>query len=79
MDKKDKISKDQPNQKAERQSELREQNWIPNEAFLDSALPGFKQTLNARRSIRIYDGKRKPEGLYGPRVRFSQDRLVKEV
>ena len=29
---------------------------IPNPDFLQTALPGFKQTLTARRSIRVFDG-----------------------
>ena len=29
---------------------------VPNPEFLESALPGFKQTLTARRSIRVFDG-----------------------
>jgi len=33
----------------------------PGESFLETALPGFKQTLNTRRAIREYDGKQIPE------------------
>jgi nitroreductase len=33
----------------------------PDATFVKTALPGFKQTLNARRAIREYDGKAIPE------------------
>ncbi len=33
----------------------------PNDSFLKTALPGFKQTLTTRRAIREYDGNRIPE------------------
>ena len=33
----------------------------PNDSFLETALPGFKQALNARRAIREYDGTSIPE------------------
>jgi nitroreductase len=33
----------------------------PDEAFAEAALPGFKQTLIARRSIRVFDGEPIPE------------------
>ncbi len=33
----------------------------PGESFVETALPGFKQTLNARRAIREYDGNPIPE------------------
>ena len=34
---------------------------VPDERFRDTALPGFKQTLTARRSIRVFDGEPIPE------------------
>jgi nitroreductase len=34
---------------------------VPNEAFRDTALPGFKQAVTARRSIRVFDGEPIPE------------------
>jgi nitroreductase len=34
---------------------------VPNPDFRDSALPGFKQTLTARRSIRVFDGEPIPD------------------
>jgi nitroreductase len=34
---------------------------VPDETFRDTALPGFKQTLTARRSIRVFDGEPIPE------------------
>ncbi|MGI9613646.1 MAG: nitroreductase family protein, partial [Acidimicrobiales bacterium] len=33
----------------------------PDETFVDTALPGFKQTLTARRSIRVFDGEPIPD------------------
>ncbi len=36
---------------------------VPDETFRDTALPGFKQTLTARRSIRVFDGEPIPEEL----------------
>jgi nitroreductase len=33
----------------------------PGESFVETALPGFKQALNARRAMREYDGKPIPE------------------
>ena len=35
----------------------------PGESFVESALPGFKQALKARRSIREYDGNPIPEDI----------------
>lgn len=37
------------------------QDERPNESFLETVLPGFKQALNARRAMREYDGERMPE------------------
>jgi len=37
------------------------QDERPDESFVETALPGFKQTLNARRAMREYDGKPIPE------------------
>ncbi|NNE96259.1 MAG: nitroreductase family protein [Acidimicrobiales bacterium] len=34
---------------------------VPGEDFRDTALPGFKQTLTSRRSIRVFDGEPIPE------------------
>ncbi|MFW2383639.1 MAG: nitroreductase family protein [Acidimicrobiales bacterium] len=34
---------------------------VPDKTFRDTALPGFKQTLTSRRSIRVFDGKPIPE------------------
>ena len=34
---------------------------VPGESFRDTALPGFKQALTARRSIRVFDGEPIPE------------------
>lgn len=36
---------------------------VPNPAFRETALPGFKQALIARRSIRVFDGQPIPEEL----------------
>ena len=33
----------------------------PDNSFIETALPGFKQALNARRAIREYDGNPVPE------------------
>lgn len=41
------------------QDEYREER--PNPSFIQTALPGFKQSLNARRAIREYDGSSIPE------------------
>ena len=38
-----------------------DQQERPNASFVETALPGFKQALNARRAIREYDGKAIPE------------------
>ncbi len=38
-----------------------EQQERPGESFVESALPGFKQALEARRAIREYDGESIPE------------------
>ena len=38
-----------------------EQQERPSASFAETALPGFKQALNARRAIREYDGKSIPE------------------
>ncbi len=35
----------------------------PDESFLTTALPGFKDALSARRAIRIFDGEPIPEGI----------------
>jgi nitroreductase len=35
----------------------------PNASFIQTALPGFKQTLNARRAIREFDGSSIPEDI----------------
>lgn len=35
----------------------------PNESFQETALPGFKQALTARRSIRVFDGDPVPEAV----------------
>ena len=35
----------------------------PVDSFVETALPGFKQTLKARRSIRVYDGAPIPEDI----------------
>jgi len=35
----------------------------PDESFIKTALPGFKQTINTRRAIREYDGKPIPEDI----------------
>jgi len=35
----------------------------PVESFVETALPGFKQTLKGRRSIRVYDGDPIPENI----------------
>lgn len=37
------------------------QQQRPSASFVETALPGFKQALNARRAIRDYDGKAIPE------------------
>ena len=34
---------------------------VPDETFADTALPGFKQTVTARRAIRVFDGEPIPE------------------
>ncbi len=34
---------------------------VPSPAFVESALPGFKQALTSRRSIRVFDGEPIPE------------------
>jgi nitroreductase len=34
---------------------------VPGDGFRDTALPGFKQTLTSRRSIRVFDGEPIPE------------------
>jgi nitroreductase len=34
---------------------------VPDETFRDTALPGFKQSLTARRSIRVFDGEPIPD------------------
>ena len=34
---------------------------VPDETFRDTALPGFKQALTARRSIRVFDGEPIPD------------------
>ena len=34
---------------------------VPDEAFRDTALPGFKQAVTARRSIRVFDGEPIPD------------------
>jgi nitroreductase len=34
---------------------------VPGEGFQETALPGFKQTLTSRRSIRVFDGEPIPE------------------
>ena len=39
------------------------QENVPSPEFLESALPGFKKPLNARRSIRVYDGKPIPQDI----------------
>ena len=36
---------------------------VPNPQFRDTALPGFKQALTARRSIRVFDGEPIPDGV----------------
>lgn len=38
-----------------------DQQIRPDETFLQTALPGFKQALQARRSMRVFDGKPIPE------------------
>ena len=34
---------------------------VPDETYRDTVLPGFKQALTARRSIRVFDGEPIPE------------------
>ena len=34
---------------------------VPDETFAETALPGFKQTVTSRRSIRVFDGAPIPE------------------
>ena len=36
---------------------------VPNPGFRETALPGFKQALTARRSIRVFDGEAIPEAV----------------
>jgi len=42
-------------------SDLDHDQLRPDQSFLETALPGFKQALNARRAIREYDGNPVPE------------------